>query len=83
MSTFLTLWHASSHKLCLEFIWQKNKLLEVVVTFKSLSSIYFPVQFNALPKKAFRGCWECAGGDAAEEQFESRAASKRNSEIIA
>lgn len=48
---FLTLWHTSDRELCLEFIWLKNKLLKVVVTFKSPSLICCSGQFSAHLKK--------------------------------
>lgn len=51
MCLSLTLWHASGHELCLEFIWLKNKLPKAVVTFKSLSLICCPVQHSTRLKK--------------------------------
>ena len=87
MCLFLTLWHGSGRELCLEFIWLKNKLLKVGVTFKSLSLICCPVQFSAHLKKQPGSRMRVAGsvrqeGVWREELFQSKAASEGNSQKI-
>lgn len=81
MCLFLTLWHASGHELCLEFIWLKNKLPKAVVTFKSPSLICCPVQHSTHLKKEPENSAQVAGsvrqeGVWGEELFRSKAASE-------
>lgn len=65
---------------------KKNELLRAVVTFKSQTLIFCPVHFSAFlkehPREQHEGAINMQKEAAAEELFESRAASKKSSKIV-